>query len=483
MTRVRRLLVDIGIYGGGRAAGALVPLLLLPFLTRRYAVEEFGTLELLLVVTTVLGGPISGGVSGAYLGLVRGPDYRGRTAALLGACMLWFLLLPPVLLGGGILLLPPLVSLLAERQVTVPEMLLCCWLAFAQQLLTFLTTVLRMDDRAAWVTIIAVGGSVLAAVLTIAIVSLQGATAASYLMGFGLGLSLANAVALRVITRTYGRVVLTPLELPRVLSVGLPLVPGQLAELALTVSDRLIIAAFLEASRLAVYAVAVRVASLAQQAIQAVMMALLPLAMRLAQREGRALVGRLLGLLWRYAALVFLAGAIAGTWLSSAIVHVVAPPHYAEAASVVPYLMLAHVFFGFTYFTYIGTLKAERTHLYSISVLIGAAVNVGLSVSLTPRLGLLGAAIGMVAGSLLTPVISLAFSQIAWPLELPVRRIAAMSALAVLCVAGAGALEGRVPEAGRLAGTALVLCSLAALAAGRGDRELLQQLDEPGGAG
>jgi O-antigen/teichoic acid export membrane protein len=198
-------------------------------------------------------------------------------------------------------------------------------------------------------------------VLTVTAVLWHGPTTTSYLAGFSIGTAAAATAGLLLLDTNVLRQQWNIRDLRRLLAFGLPLVPASLLELSLTLADRVIVAVFLDAFGLAAYAVAARVAGLAQLGVQSVTMALLPLSMQLLHRHERDEAGRLLGVVWRHLALIFFLGALAGTWLAPWIVALISPPAYGAAVAAIPYLMLAHVFQSFTYFTYIGTLKAERT--------------------------------------------------------------------------------------------------------------------------
>ncbi|GIX11205.1 MAG: polysaccharide biosynthesis protein [Elioraea sp.] len=480
VTELRRLVAEMAIYAVGRAASALIPFLLVPFLTRTYTPEEFGTLEVVLVSAAIVGTIISSGLPGAYMFFVRAPSYRGATHVLLGACATWYVLWSVIVLGLLALCLPFVFHLLTARLLSGLEVGLFFGVAVTQQILVFVTAVLRMDNRAWAVVLLSVGGSLCAALLTVAFVLWQGPTIQAYLLGFTIGFGAAAIVGCGVIRPRRKLMLWSSADLGRLLAFGLPLVPSALSEVALTMADRAIVMSLLGARELAVYAVAARVASLVQLAIQSVSLALPPLKMRLLHESDREASGRLLGILWRYVSMVFLAGAVLGAMITPLLVKFLAPQAYRGAMHVAPYLMLAHVFYSFTNFMSLGALKAEKTYLYTLSVLAGAILSVAGSLALVPHLGLLGAAAGTLAGSIMTPAICLALSQRVWRLDLPLNRVIAMSGVALLACALLARAGGDGVTPVQLAVTAAAIGVMAPIAVSRADLTLLRSMNRWG---
>jgi O-antigen/teichoic acid export membrane protein len=464
MTALRKFVGDVGIYAAGRMLGAVITVALVPFLTHTFSVEAYGALELSLVCAAVVGVIFSSGLPGAYAYFVRSEKYSGSRDVLIGAIAMWYLVWGFGLLVLVWLILPVVFEHSAGRALSRGE-LGCFYLFLAlQQLFNFIVTVLRMDERAWAVVGLSVAASAFGGVATVALVLWDEASVLNYLLGFVLGFGSTVLAGGAMIRRDLAPRFALAQEWRTLLAFGVPLVPGALLEMALTVADRGIVTAYLGARELGIYALAGKIAGLVQLGIQAVTMALLPWCMKLVHQNDAGETGRRLGTMWRYVSLMFLAAALLGALLVPWLVELAAPPEYEGAGAITPYLMLAHVFHSFTFFTYLGTLRVQKTYLYTISVGLGVGASIGLSLWLTPIYGLAGAAWATLAGTVVTPVASLLFSQRQWPLDLPLMRIGAMSLTAAVAIgliasplmAGFGA----IPSAGIVAAAIALLLVL-----------------------
>ena len=428
----RRFAKDVGIYGLGRMAGGLIPLLTLPILTRMLAPSEFGTIDLMVGFVALVGTVLTTGMAGSYsYQIVARKAPEGRQALTM-AIIHWHAMWGVVLLGLAWFAAPSVFALLTERPIPPAALVLVLLLVLVRQIFTFCITVLRMEGRAWAVVSLNAGAHFLAAFGAILAIWMSGLALTGYFLGYVGGFALAMAAGLVMVRRDLAPTRPSWSEIGPLLILGFPLMLGTIAEAALAFADRAIVAGYLSVEQLGIYAVGVRIASLAAIGIQSITFAFLPYGMRLIREPDRDLASTQLGMIWRYMAALLLCGAAVGAFLAPLLVDIAAPAAYREAASVVPLLMLGHVFYGYTYFTYLGTLRAERTSLYSISVATGVAANIAIALLLVPVLGMMGAAVANVVGMALTPTLSLYFSQRVWPFRLPVLRIAAMSAVALV---------------------------------------------------
>jgi O-antigen/teichoic acid export membrane protein len=88
---------------------------------------------------------------------------------------------------------------------------------------------------------------------------------------------------------------------------------------------------------------------------------------------------------------------------------------YATSADVIGLLALSNVFYGFTYFSCLGSWKAHKSHHYSISICAGVALNAFLNVLIVPLYGIYGAALATFASMCMTLILNFMFSHKSYP--------------------------------------------------------------------
>lgn len=177
----------------------------------------------------------------------------------------------------------------------------------------------------------------------------------------------------------------------KILRFGLPLLPGGIATYFLNAADRWAIVSFSSLEELGLYALAAKIGMMMTAVIAVFMMSFQPLSMKMIH-EDHEKASRTLDFFFRGYFVVFYAMAFFLMAVSPFLLKLLAPPDYARAIDGVGLLCLSAVMFGATYFTCLGAWKAEKTKLYSYSVLVAAPVNILLNILLVPEYGMVGAA-------------------------------------------------------------------------------------------
>ena len=139
--------------------------------------------------------------------------------------------------------------------------------------------------------------------------------------------------------------------------------------------------------------------------ISVLTIAFLPHSMEIIQKE-TDIANELLEKSLRYFSVIAAAGVILLQLISLLLVKFLAPVEYESAVYIVGFLALNAVFFGYTYFSTLGSWKAERSSDYSWSIGWGVCLNALLNFILVPSFGIIGAAISTVSGTLLTVILS-----------------------------------------------------------------------------
>jgi O-antigen/teichoic acid export membrane protein/glycosyltransferase involved in cell wall biosynthesis len=221
--------------------------------------------------------------------------------------------------------------------------------------------------------------------------------------GVMISASLAEVWFLRRQMRGFGRPPRPALSTMRSLvDEGLPIFGIQVADMVMKQqTDRLVLGVYLGAAAVAVYEVAAKLSALISQASTILVSALLPVASSLSAQQRHASVNSLFLRGSKYITLVLSPLIVVATVLAGAFITVWLGPDFGASIPVARALMLAQ-FFVPLYVVGDSILigKNRFSQWLPFSVFL-AFVNLGLSIVLVLRFGLIGVALGTVAACLL----------------------------------------------------------------------------------
>ena len=396
------------MYAGAAALQRALIFLLLPVFTRAFSPGEYGRLSVLLAIASAAIIVLSLGLDTAFFRTY----FRlrsDRTAQERFVRTTWtFLLIAPAALAivAGTVSAP----LLREDGLISPTEL---GLALAGAALFVSANVvpmavLRAEERLAEYLILTLATAIATAAATlIGVVALDGGV-----LGWLIGVAVANTITLVLATRlipfrTPGRPD-RELLLPA-LALGIPLIPHMLSHWGLGISNRLVLAGFVDPTDLGIYALAANVALPVAIVMQGMAQGFMPSFARAAtESESLAALRRVIDV----QVLLVLAVTTAGALLGPVATRFLAPPEYADAAALVPWLALGYGFLGL-YFIPMNAvaLTAGRTGKVWLLTVAAAATNLSCLVLLVPRIGLLGAALSASVGYLVLLVGVTAYSH------------------------------------------------------------------------
>ena len=359
--------------------------LLLPFVTHATTTDEYGQIALLVAVAgltnVVLGFGLETPVYRAALGLVQ-----REAAEQLRACAL-FLRIAPVLVASacaGLLLTRAEWGAVPSRALALQ--VLGCGLLVAATLYPFARC--RAGEQLGRYVALALTTSAVQLILRYVFVvlmeagSIGWATAdiAAALVALPLGLVLA---AMPKVDRLRAENLRQPLKL------GLPLVPHLVSHWVLALSDRLVLAAFLPLTRVAVYAAAYQFASVAAVLLTEINRAVMPAYARTAKAPSPTTALRRI-VTSHLSVSVTLLGLVAT--VSSMLIPLVLPPGYRQAGTLAPMLAVALLPYVFYQpLANIRTLVRGQTRGLWLASGSAAAVNILTNLALVPVIGAWGA--------------------------------------------------------------------------------------------
>jgi O-antigen/teichoic acid export membrane protein len=451
---LRRLVAAAGLYAGAALAQRGVGLLLLPLYTRALPPAEYGMLELFNTFTAVIGTVLALGFASAINKVLHADcETPAERQALLSTALL--VDLPVVLLGAALLVLGarPLAGWLVGDVAAAD----CVWLIAGQvvaaTIWSLAVAMLRAQERALAFGVLNLAQFVLTAGLNVVFVAVLGWGVRGVLLGTLLAQLLALPVALLVAGRG-SRLTIAPRLVRPLLQFGVLLLPMMLAGWVMDVSDRWVLRAYRDLDEVAVYAVGYKLGALLDTAVVWPFQLAWPaFAFAASRRAGhRDTYART----FTYLVAVLSFAALAAALLAPSVLPWLAGPTYRDAARVVPWVALAYAANGAQFFFSPAVQLGGRVRSLAWYAPCAAVVNLGLSLLLVPRFGMMGAAASTLIAFAVLTVLVARTAQRVYPVPLESGRLAVVIGAAL----GSYALWWLLAPAG---GAGMVLAALAAL--------------------
>jgi O-antigen/teichoic acid export membrane protein len=430
LSDLRRVLSSGGVYALAGAAQQALSFLLLPVYTRFIDPADYGVLELLTALSSVLFGTLAIGIPSAIVKCYhRDCETPEEQEALL---TMGLALAAPTLIVGALV-----ISLFADD---VSRLVLgvdtggtYVRLVAANGVLAWLAAIvmssLRAQERAVAFSVLSVTQVGAALSLNLVLVAYYDAGITGVFWGNLCSNVLALPVGLLVARKSVRLVLIRRLAGP-LARFGLLLVPVALAGWAMNMSDRYVLRLFTDLSEVAVYGVGYKFGMLIEvMVVFPFQLAWPAISFSLASREGhRETYASAL----TYLSLILAYLVIAVTFTTRIGLATVVGDAYAEAYHVVPLVALAYALNGIQYCVAPGVHIAEKTRLLTITTVAGALLNLGLNFVLIPSWGMMGAAWATALSFLLVAIATVGISQRYYHVAYDYRRLAKILGCALL---------------------------------------------------
>ncbi|GAB4141707.1 MAG: oligosaccharide flippase family protein [Ignavibacteriales bacterium] len=204
---------------------------------------------------------------------------------------------------------------------------------------------------------------------------------------------------------------------------GFPLIFSTASTLLLSLSDRYILAYFLDESSVGIYSLGSKIAGFINVfIIQSFQLGFLPIAFKKLNDENAK---RFFIKVFTYFNLLLIISALTLSIFNKEIITTFASrKEYWEAYSVIPLLSFAFVLKGSQYMLSLGFHYTQKTSYNAYIVMITAILNVVLNILLIPLISLMGAAWAFFISSILLLIITNFYSQKLYPVKYEFRKIA-----------------------------------------------------------
>jgi O-antigen/teichoic acid export membrane protein len=441
--QLRRLGRHSAIYGIGGLVSRVIAVLLLPVYTRYLTPEDYGKIETLLALTTVMGLLLRAGITSAFFRFYFDvEDDEGRLRVL--RTSFWFTM-GAATLGLGLLLAlaePASTALFGDSGsadlVRAAGVALWATVNYEQ-----LTALFRVEERSVAFVCASLANIFLTIGLTLLLVVALEQGPLGVIVGNFSGTLLVYLALLGYRREQLG------LQFDRGLlremnRFGVPLVPTALFLWVTNFSDRFFLVKLADVAEAGLYSVGVRVASAMVLLLTAFRTAWPAFAYSI-KDEGEA--RRTYAYVLTYLTVVTAWVALALTLLSPWLVDVLATDDFAESSRVVGPLAFSTVAYAAYIVVAIGVGRARRTQFNWVVTAGAALVNVALNLILIPPYGMMGAAVATVAAYATMAVGMAWWSQRLYPVPYQWRRVATASFAAVALAVAGKLLEGGLPLA------------------------------------
>jgi O-antigen/teichoic acid export membrane protein len=423
MNRLRQLGKDSVVYGVGGALSKSISFFLLPVYTRIFTPADYGTIEMMTVIVSLLTAVLTMGMDSAQSFFFFEQKKNGReqqkivVSSILQWRMAWGVI--TVLLASG--LSPLLNGWLFEGELSWVYFAVSFSYALFITIMSQSIEIFRLLYRP-WpyivVGFIQVALSA-ASILVLVLIFEKG------IFGYFLGSMLASLLVACLgwfLVREYINFSTIHYSLwPRILRFGLPLLPAGLAFYMMSTMDRWFIQYYYNSEVLGIYAVGAKFSMIIALVIETFRKAWWPIAMDSMQSEDGPETFRMIAQLYTG---IGVSGIVLLTLIAPWLVEWLTPAPFHSAWPVVGVLAWQSLFYGFYLIGSVGIWKVEKTY-FSTFLMGGAALlNLGLNYFLVPEYGGMGAAIATVITFFLWVSSALIISERCWKIGFPIRKMA-----------------------------------------------------------
>ncbi|KAA3646337.1 MAG: hypothetical protein DWQ07_08960 [Chloroflexi bacterium] len=399
---------DLFTYGILEGIARMISFLLLPIFTRVFATDQFGALDIIVTMTSLLSTLASMSLPSAINRYYN--SYGSEKRPVLHTTLLLAVTLVSVLLFGTGWLLSDYLAVLLIGTRDFSGFIVLGFLAASFTAISWVPqALLRMDRQIVRYNI-----------LNILYALLYAGSALLFVFQFSLGLAgvfwgavLASFIQVLLSlywTRNNIAPRISAAYLVRSLRYSLPLVPSVMVNWVNKQSDRLVLLFFIGLSAVGIFAAATRIATVIELFLTIFRRSWTPYSMRLLETESETR-----DQFYAQSLLYFLAGFFVLALFFSSI----APEFFALIVSgefaigivIVPWVMGGLILHFAGHIASMGILIDEKTHLIPIASWTGAILNVVLAIILIRTFGLPGAAVGQFLASLIKGILLLMFSH------------------------------------------------------------------------
>lgn len=392
MSSFKNLGKDIIAYGLMHGVSKSVNLILLPILTRQFTTDEYGVIDIIVTLTSLLTLFITLSLESAVMRFWNESKKVNKQNELFSGTLLF-------VFGIGILVLficfffsESLSNLLLEDKGSWHFILLGVFAAFFMAANSIPLATLRMRRKILSYNVVNLTQSLLYVGLALILIfkldfNLTGvflALVISHIVAFTVGLFQNKTYLTRHITWSY---------LKPSLKYSVPMFPAVFVTWLNNQADRFLLLYFIGLGAVGVFGASAKIAAIIALLVTIFRRAWSPIAIDTLEKDEHKRNEFYRKALNYYMIGMFLIGLII-VFLSKPLLNLLVPEEYHYGYVIIPWIIGAQILHGAASMTNLGTVISKKTIGNSIAAWIGAIVNITLGFILIPIYGIAGAAIG-----------------------------------------------------------------------------------------
>ena len=414
---IKEFVKEGSIYALAGIAAKGLSLMMIPIFTFYFSTRDFGRIEILYVVTMLTSGLLSWQLGQGLIRYVSQHQNDDKRRTYLGSTAFIFMLLS-YLLGVGVLIIlgKHILDFLGlSHEINQKTYILCLVAIFLNGIFTFFGShlqALRKKNEFAITNFIHSLLGILATYLFVIVLekSINGIFYATIMT-----VPITIIYQFWILRKEYKWWFSTAI-LRQLLAYSVPLIPGALALILLSITDRVMLNYLTTTSTLGVYSVALKFALGFQIIVQGFGMAINPLTFEKHQEPNTN--KSISALLSHYIKIVGLFTLVLSLF-SKEIIQIFTQVPYYNAQYVLPMLFTSVWIQGINMFA-LGLQISKKTFKISIIVCFSVLINIGLNFYLIPIFDIKGAAFSTLISALVNTLLLVHFSKKSFPLSLKV---------------------------------------------------------------
>ncbi|HTU67459.1 MAG TPA: oligosaccharide flippase family protein [Steroidobacteraceae bacterium] len=422
MTALRKLGTHFLHFFSGTFASLLIGLISFPILTRILSTEDYGTMALITVFSSIAVAVAKGGLSDSIIRFYREYEAAHNLPVFTSTVVFRGLVLVALVTALYVALSADLHDILGIPHAATSAFLIMAGFLFVRPLSVIVLNFLRATGRTVFYNLMMVGLKLTSVVFAVALLLIFNRQLSAYFSGIVIAEVLIAIVLWRWFFKTYS---VSPKHVSgslawTLMGFGLPLLATELGYLLLIYSDRYILAMFHGPATLGVYSVGYSLPQYINDLVLfSVSYSIVPIYTELYAKKGREETQEFLGSALKYYVMGILP-LIAGyaAVCRDALVFL-ASDKYAGAAEFSPIIVCGLAFLGMNYILYAGLYLEKRSKLILLNMAIAVVVNIAMSLVLVPGHGSWGASMAMLIACATSSVMTAILSFRHLPIKLP----------------------------------------------------------------
>lgn len=413
MSRLNQLFKDSVIYGFGGAFVKSISFLMLPIYTRIFTPQEYGSIEMMVIIISFLIAILIMGMDSAqsYFFSEQKKFGKNKQAILVSAILQWRLISGFFIVLTATLISPYINKYFFNGDFEFIFFAIAFSQAFFSTIMSQSIEVLRLLFKPRSYIFINLLFTLLSAILILVLVISFDYSVLGYFLGTSIA-SFMTAIVGWFVIRDYINLKKIHYKLwPKLLKFGLPFLPTGIAFYFMSTMDRWFLQYYHGPEILGIYAIGAKFAMLIALIVETFRQAWWPIAMDSIHSNDGPKTLRMISRLYigiGVSSIIILA------LISKELVIVFTTKAYYSSWPIVSILAWQSFFYGFYMIGSIGIWKSEKT-IYTMFLMIAATIiNLILNFLLVPKFAAIGASISTVISYLLWIVVSIIVSERLW---------------------------------------------------------------------